>query len=133
MTKIEGMVNCAKLRSEVYIEAICTGKIATTITNGTVHIRQFIITLFIVENTISWYPAPMIRLTSVFVVVEKAKQGVTRIIYTLRVIEDIPVAVSPIFSINTKNINHTPNDRSFCIIVGADILTMLPMSGASSL
>ena len=75
----------------------------------------------------------MVLLTRVLVVVANAKQGVMRIMYMLLVMEDIPVAVSPIFSISTKNTNHTLNEKSLCIIVGVDICRIPPISPAVGL
>ena len=79
ITRIEGTTRCANSTSSVKIEAICTGKIDVTATIGIVHSRQFFKIFLMVGNTISERPSPMILLTKVLVVVEKAKQGMMRI------------------------------------------------------
>ena len=75
----------------------------------------------------------MVLLTNVLVVVAKAKHGVMSIIYTLLTMEEMPVAVSPIFYIRMKKMNHTPNENNFCIIVGVATFKILFISSDSSL
>ena len=55
------------------------------------------------------------------------------IMYTLLTIDEIPVAVSPIFSISMKKMNHTLKEKSFCIIVGVATLKILPINSDSNL